>query len=289
MKIIMQELQLMRKDMKEMRGNIINLCIEHRDQSKIEGHITFLYSMEYGNFSPHAITFEHNSYYCHEGNRLEARNSYNYTSCKRVPRNEIKNGENYVKMDERFHKRRGDIERYHDSYDHYEHSYGSKDKYIDHNDSYSYGGYNYKRSSQTLGTTSRPLSYNNLKLSLLCGTFGAYDYVAWEQNMESLFYSYNDCKCENRKRIGSQPIKTWNLMRQALRNRFGIRNHEGQRQGQTKEKSMESSMGKKSTKVYELSQAQDVVDKKVIHHDEKKTCTFIKEEKSREEKVKSEK
>ncbi|KAI5675610.1 hypothetical protein M9H77_06560 [Catharanthus roseus] len=50
---------------------------------------------------------------------------------------------------------------------------------------------------------------------------------------------------------------------------------------------MESSMGEKSTKVNELSQAQDVVDRKVIHHEKKNTCTFVKEEKSREEKVKS--
>ncbi|KAI5682538.1 hypothetical protein M9H77_03766 [Catharanthus roseus] len=37
MKIIIQELQLMRKDMKEMRGNITNLSMEHRDQRNIGG------------------------------------------------------------------------------------------------------------------------------------------------------------------------------------------------------------------------------------------------------------
>ncbi|KAI5653102.1 hypothetical protein M9H77_30289 [Catharanthus roseus] len=73
-------------------------------------------------------------------------------------------------MDERFHKRKGDYEGYFDSYN--------------------YGGHNYRRSSYTLGTTSRPFSYNNLKLPLLCGTFGPYDYEAWEQKVESLFYSY---------------------------------------------------------------------------------------------------
>ncbi|KAI5650204.1 hypothetical protein M9H77_36209 [Catharanthus roseus] len=78
-------------------------------------------------------------------------------------------------------------------------------------------------------------------------------------------------------------------MRQALRNRFGVGNHEGQRQGQIKEKFMKSSTSEKSTKVYHPSQAQDAVDKKVIHHEKKNTCTFIKEEKSREEKVKSHK
>ncbi|KAI5677065.1 hypothetical protein M9H77_08015 [Catharanthus roseus] len=50
---------------------------------------------------------------------------------------------------------------------------------------------------------------------------------------------------------------------------------------------MESSMGEMSTKANEFSQAQDVIDRKVIHHEKKNICTFVKEEKSREEKVKS--
>ncbi|KAI5672060.1 hypothetical protein M9H77_12424 [Catharanthus roseus] len=237
----MQELQLMRKEMKEMRGNITNLSMEHRDQSNIGGHVTSHTQWGYGNFSPHARTFEHNSYNCYVGNRLVVRNGYNNIFAKEFQ------GMNY---------------------DHYEHNYGSKDMHIEHNDSYSYGGYNCRRSSQTLGTTSKLLSYNNLKLTLLCGTFGSYDYVAWEQKVESLFYSW--CK---RRREGSI----------ALRTKFGVENHEGQRQGQEKEKFIESSMGEKSTKVDELSQAQGVLDRKVIHH-EKNTCTIVKEEKSREEK-----
>ncbi|KAI5653101.1 hypothetical protein M9H77_30288 [Catharanthus roseus] len=74
---------------------------------------------------------------------------------------------------------------------------------------------------------------------------------AWEQKVESLFYSYGvkeeekiqlvlkslsyevqvwwDCKCQNSRRIGAQPIKTWSLRKQSLRNRFGVGNHEGQR------------------------------------------------------------
>ncbi|KAI5677770.1 hypothetical protein M9H77_08720 [Catharanthus roseus] len=40
MRVIMQELQLMRYDMKEMRGNITNLSMEHRDQSNIREHTT---------------------------------------------------------------------------------------------------------------------------------------------------------------------------------------------------------------------------------------------------------
>ncbi|KAI5663877.1 hypothetical protein M9H77_23200 [Catharanthus roseus] len=60
--VIMQELQLMRKDMKEMRGDITNLSMEHKDQIYIGGHVTSYTQWGYGNFSPHARTFEHNSY-----------------------------------------------------------------------------------------------------------------------------------------------------------------------------------------------------------------------------------
>ncbi|KAI5677394.1 hypothetical protein M9H77_08344 [Catharanthus roseus] len=56
-------------------------------------------------------------------------------------------------------------------------------------------------------------------------------------------------------------------------------NHKGQRQGQAKEKFMESLMGEKSTKVDQLSQTQYVIGRKVIQH-EKITCAFVKEEKS---------
>ncbi|KAI5653698.1 hypothetical protein M9H77_30885 [Catharanthus roseus] len=43
-----------------------------------------------------------------------------------------------------------------------------------------------------------------------------------------------DSKCENRRRIGAQPIKTWSLMKQALRIRFGVANYERQIQDQPK-------------------------------------------------------
>ncbi|KAI5652525.1 hypothetical protein M9H77_29712 [Catharanthus roseus] len=48
---------------------------------------------------------------------------------------------------------------------------------------------------------------------------------------------------------------TWGLMKQALKTKFGVGNHEGQRQGQLKVKFIESSMVKESPKVIELSQA----------------------------------
>ncbi|KAI5676631.1 hypothetical protein M9H77_07581 [Catharanthus roseus] len=124
----------------------------------------------YGNFSPHARSYVNNFYDCYEGIRFGTRNDFNDTFCKRVPRNDVRNGGNYVNMDERLHKRKGDYEGYFDSYN--------------------CGGYNCRRNSQTLGTTSRPFSYNNLKLPLLCGTFGPYDYEACEKKVESLFYSY---------------------------------------------------------------------------------------------------
>ncbi|KAI5681071.1 hypothetical protein M9H77_02298 [Catharanthus roseus] len=50
----------------------------------------------------------------------------------------------------------------------------------------------------------------------------------------------------------AHPIKTWSLMTQSLRNKFGVENHERQRQGQAKEKFMKSSMDEMSTKVNEL-------------------------------------
>ncbi|KAI5664102.1 hypothetical protein M9H77_23425 [Catharanthus roseus] len=164
-------------------------------------------------------------------------------------------------MDGRFHKRRGDVERYHDSFDHYEHSYGSKNMCNEHNDSYSYGGYNCRISSQTLGTTSRPLNYNNFKLPLLGDTFCPYGYKALEQEVESLFYSYAvreeeklqlvlkflsyevnvwwDRNFENIRRIELQLIKTWSLMKQTLRIKCGVVNHERQGQGQSKVKFIE--------------------------------------------------
>ncbi|KAI5667566.1 hypothetical protein M9H77_17419 [Catharanthus roseus] len=89
-----------------------------------------------------------------------------------------------------------------------------------------------------------------------------------------------DYKCENRRRMGAKPIKTWSLMKQALRTKFGVENHEGQRQGQAKEKFMESSTSEKSTKVNEFSQTQDVLHRKVIHPEKKNTCTLVKEENS---------
>ncbi|KAI5653127.1 hypothetical protein M9H77_30314 [Catharanthus roseus] len=97
-------------------------------------HIMHANQLGYGNFSPHARSYEHNSYDCYEGNRFGTRNDF-------------RNGGNYVNMNDRFHKRKGDYKGYYDS-------------------------------------------YNNFKLLLLCGTFGPYDYEAWEQKVESLFYSY---------------------------------------------------------------------------------------------------
>ncbi|KAI5672134.1 hypothetical protein M9H77_12498 [Catharanthus roseus] len=101
----------------------------------------------------------YNSYDCYEDNRLGVRNCNNERSYKRVSRNEIRNEGNCMNMDGRMHKRGGDYKGYYDSY--------------------CYGGYGCGKSSHTLGTTSKPLNYNNLKLPLLCGNFGPYDYEVW--------------------------------------------------------------------------------------------------------------
>ncbi|KAI5682001.1 hypothetical protein M9H77_03229 [Catharanthus roseus] len=123
MNVIMQELQLMRKDMKETRGNITNLSMEHRDQSNIGGQAT---SHSQWSMVTSLLMLELFSIILMIGMRainLELEMVIYDISCKIVPRNEVKNGGNCVKMDEMFHKRRGDVKRFHDSYDHYEHSW----------------------------------------------------------------------------------------------------------------------------------------------------------------------
>ncbi|KAI5664018.1 hypothetical protein M9H77_23341 [Catharanthus roseus] len=55
--------------------------------------------------------------------------------------------------------------------------------------------------------------------------------------LKSFSYVVNDgwdYNSEYRRRIGLKPIRTWNLMKQALRNRYGVENHEGQEQSQAK-------------------------------------------------------
>ncbi|KAI5662628.1 hypothetical protein M9H77_21951 [Catharanthus roseus] len=70
-----------------------------------------------------------------------------------------------------------------------------------------------------------------------------------------------------RRRMGAQPIKTWRLMKQSLRNKFGVEHHERQRQNQAKQMSFHK------LKMYLIE--------KVIHHKKKNSCTIS------EEKVKS--
>ncbi|KAI5666836.1 hypothetical protein M9H77_16689 [Catharanthus roseus] len=118
---------------------------------------------EYGNFSPYALLYEHNSYDCYEGNRLGTRNGHSERTYKRVLRNQVGNEGNLLNMDGRFYKKK-------------------------------------------------------------------------------------------RRRMGSQPIKTWSLMKQTLRNRFGVENNERQGQGQSEVKFMKPSKDEESPKVKELSQ-----------------------------------
>ncbi|KAI5681206.1 hypothetical protein M9H77_02433 [Catharanthus roseus] len=214
LKGLYQQLSCLAKGMTHLKREEETI-FEQSSRRDFGGHPMHDTQWGYGNISPQARSYEHDFYYCYKGNRFGSRNEYNDTSCKRVPRNDVRNGGNYVNLDERFRKRKGDCER------HYE--------------SYNYGEYDLRSSSQTLGTTSRPLSCNKLKLPLLYGTFYPYEY-------------------ENRRRMRAQPIKTWSLMKQSLRNKFGVENHERQRQGQAKEKFIESSMGEMSTKANKVSQ-----------------------------------
>ncbi|KAI5672688.1 hypothetical protein M9H77_13052 [Catharanthus roseus] len=158
--------------MNDLRRDVTIQSIEHRERSHNVEHVTSHTQWRYDNFSLYARSYEHNSYDYYEGNRV--RNYYNDRSYERAPRNEVGNGGNYVRMDERIQKRKGDVERYYDSYDHYVYNYGSENMY-EHNDTYSYRGYNY------------------IKMRL-------------------------------------KPIKTWSLMKQALRIRCGVKNHDGQGQ-----------------------------------------------------------
>ncbi|KAI5671786.1 hypothetical protein M9H77_12150 [Catharanthus roseus] len=59
-----------------------------------------------GNFSPYARSFEHTSYKCYEGNRIEMENGIAYRPFERVPRKETRDEKDYVNMDERFHTKR---------------------------------------------------------------------------------------------------------------------------------------------------------------------------------------
>ncbi|KAI5667725.1 hypothetical protein M9H77_17578 [Catharanthus roseus] len=122
-----QQLSCLAKDVGDLKREE-EAILEQRSRSNLGGHLMHNNQWAYGNFSPHARTYEHNSYDFYEGNRFGARNGHNNKSYKSVPRNEVRN--------------KGNVERYHDSYDHYEHNYGSKNMYNEHNDSYSYGKYN---------------------------------------------------------------------------------------------------------------------------------------------------
>ncbi|KAI5681014.1 hypothetical protein M9H77_02241 [Catharanthus roseus] len=149
----------------------------------LELEIVIMVYQGYGNFSPHARPYELNSYDCYERNRLGARDCYKGISCKGVPRNDFINRENYVNMDERFHK-------------------------------------------------EKLITRDIVKVITI-------EEGEWNPINQDL-----------------------SLMKQSLRNKFGVGNYERQRQGQAKGKFMESSMGEMSTKAKELSQAQDVIDRK---------------------------
>ncbi|KAI5672622.1 hypothetical protein M9H77_12986 [Catharanthus roseus] len=111
--------------------------LEQSSRRNLGEHLMHDNQWGYGNFSPYTRSYEHNSYDCYGNNRLGARNGYNDRSCKRVLMKEVRNERNYVNMDGRFNKERGDYEGYYDSYNH--------------------EGYSCGRSFKTLGTTSNLL------------------------------------------------------------------------------------------------------------------------------------
>ncbi|KAI5672803.1 hypothetical protein M9H77_13167 [Catharanthus roseus] len=170
--------------------------LEQSSRRNLGGHFMHNNQWGYGNFSPHARSYEHNSYDCYEGNRLGARNYYNDRSYERVLRNEVRNGRNYVKIDERFHKRKGNVEKY---------------------------------MIVMIIISIAMIKKNRIKT-----------------NQES-------------------------LMKQALRIRHGVENHEGKRQGQAKVKFIERSIIEEAPKVKELPHATIEAKEIVEIHVEKET------------------
>ncbi|KAI5681128.1 hypothetical protein M9H77_02355 [Catharanthus roseus] len=67
-----------------------------------------------------------------------------------------------------------------------------------------------------------------------------------------------DCNCEYRRGMRLKSIETWSLMKQALRIRYGVENHEGQGQGLAKLKPIESSMVKESLKIHAMKEKRRV-------------------------------
>ncbi|KAI5681189.1 hypothetical protein M9H77_02416 [Catharanthus roseus] len=186
-----------------MEYNVVNA---YGGNNHGNGNFTPKTNIRVGNFSRHA----HNFYDCYGGNRVGAKNYYNDRTYERAPRNKVRNGENYVKMDEMFHKRRGNVERCHDSHKHYEHSHGLK------------------------------------------------------------------------------PIKTWSLMKQALRIRYGVENHKGQGQGQTKVKFMEPSIVEEAPNVKELPHAAIEAKEVVEIHVEKEASNEYSCDSTNEKSIKKE-
>ncbi|KAI5672625.1 hypothetical protein M9H77_12989 [Catharanthus roseus] len=152
-----QQISCLAKDVGDLKRDE-EAIFEQSSIRNLGGHSTHNNQWGYGNFSPYDRSYEHNSYDCY-GNK------------RKSSKNEVRNGGNYVKTDERFHKKRGNVERYYDNYDHYEHSYCIKNMYNEYNDSFNHGRYSCGRSSQTLRTILCALSYNNLKLPFLWAFF----------------------------------------------------------------------------------------------------------------------
>ncbi|KAI5667464.1 hypothetical protein M9H77_17317 [Catharanthus roseus] len=98
LKALEQQFSCLAKDVKDLnREEEANY--EQSNRRHIVGHPMHDNQWGYGNFSPHTRSYEPNYYDCYESNKLGARDCYNEISCRGVPRNDVGNGGNYVKMD----------------------------------------------------------------------------------------------------------------------------------------------------------------------------------------------
>ncbi|KAI5663924.1 hypothetical protein M9H77_23247 [Catharanthus roseus] len=170
--------------------DVTSQSTKHKGINRSAEHVTFHTQWGYGNFSPYTKTLEHNSYDCYEDNRFGTRNGHNDRSYNRVSRNEVSKGGNYVKLDERFHKRREDVERYHDRYDLMSMAIVVRTCTMSIMIVIAMEGLVVEEVLEILERYQDLLVTKNFKLPLLWGTFCPYDYVPREQEVESLFYSY---------------------------------------------------------------------------------------------------
>ncbi|KAI5681378.1 hypothetical protein M9H77_02605 [Catharanthus roseus] len=100
-----QQLSYLAKGVKDLRRKEETI-LEQSSRRNLGGHPMHNNQWGYCNFSPHARSYERNSYDCYEGKRVRTRNGHNYRTYNRVPRTEVRNKGNYVNIYGKFDKRR---------------------------------------------------------------------------------------------------------------------------------------------------------------------------------------